>query len=270
METKVVEHDETWYPRTYEFESLHIKAGVKLKIADNSQNWCVFIIENDFKLDGTIEFINFSTQQKLFTFTFQEIHKEHRFDMQNVGGDGGNGGGSTTMPSGIGARGTTGYGGGAGSGGYRDASGGVKGADAVNELGGRIGSQHGGNGQKRGANSNGGLLFIKAKNCLFGEHHFIDLHGAKGAAGTNGTPGSFSSGGDQCAGGGGGGAPGGEGGVLLIRYETINTQANNFNLNGGAGGEAGRRGTQTSPHYLAVDGTAGEPGRNGYVDFEHT
>jgi hypothetical protein len=260
--------------RTYKLNKLNIEKGGVLSVIENSRQWLVFHVEGRVIIDGSIVFENFYyTRDPIATTSPDGEILSHTFKMDNLGGDGGRGSfvGGSNNHGGDGAKGTIDFGGGGGGGGVHYVGVGTSpGKNAIDYKGGQQGGSgqwgRGGDGSRRSAIKNGGLIYFYV-NGTFSGNGKIFLRGQNGGDGQDGDPGRGDTDNNRQhgsgAGGGGGGAPGGEGGRLIIKAKDLNDQIEAV-VNGGIGGEGGGA---TTSNTTAEKGDNGQDGPSGYRDY---
>lgn len=257
----------------YFFDNVIIEENGQLIVTPNSENWVLIDCRQDFTLEGSIIYRKFIADTTSRELKVNNIPYIHAFKQDNLGGDGGNSGFQDLTPKSTGAKGSTTYGGGGGSGAYfHRRSRNTLGANGNQNLGGVTSFSYGGNGAIRKKYCSGGLLFLNIGHDFFiGEKNLIDLRGEDGENGLNGKAGSGSVRSMSCiqGSGGGGGAPGGEGGVLYHKvggnYAGHLLKALVTGGIGGVGGKGGRFPENDFPSGHGLDGGTGENGRTGFV-----
>jgi hypothetical protein len=242
--------------RTYNFSQVNIEAGGVLQVEPNSRQWLIIHCTGDFQLHGKIVFRDFySSRQEITAQAPDGRQLSFKFEMTSLGGDGAVGSyKGVTNRGGLGARGTTEYGGGGGGAGTNGQLGAKPGTDASGYSGGNVG---GGKGGRRNPTGNGGLLYLRVIGEFDGTGGEFDLSGKDGEAGGPGHPGNSGAMGIGTA-GGGGGAPGGDGGYLGLAIASIVGLEPAYKVRGGLGGPPGT-GTRGS--------MPGETGLTGIVDY---
>ncbi|WP_306568527.1 hypothetical protein [Flavobacterium lindanitolerans] len=258
-------------PRTYSFDTIHVKTNGKLKFSDNSNKWAI-LNANVFILEGSIEYINFSRNAGTVTSILESGKSiEYKFPEKSFGGVGGNGSGNGIQMGGYGFVSNSGDGGGGGSGAQQSSltNSSSAGINAVSYKGAPSGlgsaGSFGGDGG-RSTNNNGGLLYIKTKIFQVGTAGSINLSGSNGVNGKSGGGGSCYRTYRNAGGGGGGGSAGGDGGVLIADFLEINNYPR-VNVNPGRGGKGGSGGKASNCSYDGTDGAEGDIGTEGYVDW---
>jgi hypothetical protein len=264
-------------PRLYQYDTIYIKEGGLLKVADNGSKWLV-LIAKVIICDGNIEYVNFKRGMGKVSFLFENGEKIENDFSEGLGGTGGNGSGNNYKQGGLGFRPNDYNGGGGGSGAYYTGNPRVNlsGIAATDFRGapspGNSNVCFGGNGGRQSF-GHGGLIHIRADKITFGTMAKIILMGSNGANGTIGGNGSCYGGGMvyyKGAGGGGGGSAGGNGGVLIVKCSDV-TNLPIVDVTPGIGGKGGKGGAEGNGGcpFGGQFGTNGEDGELGFVDWQY-
>lgn len=247
------------------FKSIMVESGGILDISRGRARFTSIKSAGDCNIHGLVVSQNFKSPAGSFSQTApdgQQLLAE--LDESNIGGDGGRGSdtsqyhGKCVANGGMGAPGTTKYGGGGGSDSWVSVVGGhctryYHGVDAKDWRGARqrkVGS--GGNGGKRGRN--GGYLYLNCVGTLNVEGGKFIMSGESGQGGGGGITRSRYQ--RNKSSGSGGGGPGGHGGFLYLKYGKLKGELN-VDVSGGQGGAAG--------YNAEYNGTKGEDGYPGEV-----